>query len=89
LVLKTIKLQAKYVRFFVKTVNQNLRPLLSKIKVPAFIIWGDKDNQLSVSLTKTFKKEITNSKIRIVWGAGHDPHIQKTEQLISILKDIL
>jgi pimeloyl-ACP methyl ester carboxylesterase len=76
-------------KIFVKIVNQDLESLLPKIKIPTFIIWGDKDNILPVSQTKIFKKKIRGSKIRIVWGAGHDPHIQKTEQLISILKDIL
>ena len=76
-------------RIFVRIVNQDLMSLLPKIKIPTFIIWGDKDSSLPVSQAKIFKKEITGSRVRIVWGAGHDPHIQKTEQLISILKDIL
>jgi pimeloyl-ACP methyl ester carboxylesterase len=76
-------------KIFVKTVNQNLRPLLSKINVQAFIIWGDKDRSLSVSQTKTFKKEINDSKVRIVWGAGHDPHLEKYGQFLAILKDIV
>jgi len=73
----------------VKVVNQNLESILPKITIPTFIIWGDRDNQLPVSQTKIFKKEIADSKVRIVWGAGHDPHIQKTEQFLSILNDIL
>lgn len=76
-------------KIFVKIVNQDLTVLLPKIKVPTVIIWGDRDNQLPVSETKIFKKEISGAKARIVWGAGHDPHLQKPEQLINILKEIL
>jgi pimeloyl-ACP methyl ester carboxylesterase len=76
-------------KIFVRVVDQDLRTLLPKIKIPTFIIWGDKDNVLPVSQAKIFKKEIEGSKVRIVWGAGHDPHLQKTEQFVSILKDIL
>jgi pimeloyl-ACP methyl ester carboxylesterase len=76
-------------RTFVKVVNQDLRPFLPKITVPTFVIWGDKDPSLPVSQTKIFKQEIKGVKIRIVWGAGHNPHIEKPEQLTSILKDIL
>jgi pimeloyl-ACP methyl ester carboxylesterase len=76
-------------KIFVKVVNQNLGKYLPKIKVPTFIIWGDRDNQLPVSETKIFKKELGDAKVRIVWGAGHDPHIQKTEQFLAILKEIL
>jgi len=76
-------------KIFVKVVNQDLRAFLPKITVSTFIIWGDQDRTLPVSQTKIFKDKIKGSKVRIVWGAGHDPHIEKTEQLISILKDIL
>jgi pimeloyl-ACP methyl ester carboxylesterase len=74
-------------KIFVKVVNQSLRAYLPKIKVPTFIIWGDRDSQLPVSETKIFKQEIKGAKVRIAWGAGHDPHIQKTEQLIAILRE--
>jgi len=76
-------------KIFVKIVNQDLVSFLPKIKVPTFIIWGDRDNVLPVSQTKIFKKEIADSKVRIVWGAAHDPHLQKPEQLMAILKEIL
>ena len=76
-------------KIFVRIVNQDLRHLLPKIDVPTFIIWGDKDQVLPVSQAKIFKNGINDSKIRIVWGAGHDPHLQKPEQFIAILKDIL
>lgn len=76
-------------KIFVKVVNQDLKPLLSKITIPTFIIWGDKDQALPVSQTKIFKQEIIGSRVRIVWGAGHSPHIQKQEQFINILNEIL
>lgn len=76
-------------KIFVKTVNQNLKSLLSKIKIPTFIIWGDRDNQLPVSETKIFKQAIKDAKVRIIWGAGHDPHLQKPEQFLTVLKEIL
>ena len=76
-------------KILIKITNQNLESFLPKIKVPTFIIWGDKDKVLPVSQAKIFKEGIKNSKVRIVWGAKHDPHIQKAEQFISILKEIL
>jgi pimeloyl-ACP methyl ester carboxylesterase len=76
-------------KILVKVSNQDLTAFLPKIKVPTFILWGDKDKMLPVAESKEFKKRIEGSKVRIVWGAGHDPHLQKPEQLISILKDIL
>jgi pimeloyl-ACP methyl ester carboxylesterase len=76
-------------KILVKTTNQNLESFLPKIKIPTFIIWGDKDKTLPVSQAKIFKAGIKDARVRIVWGAGHDPHLQKTEQFTAILKDIL
>lgn len=74
---------------FVKIVNQNLDNLLNQIKVQTLIVWGDKDDQLNVKQTKIFKKEIKNSLIRIVWGAGHNPHIEKPDVFLKILEEYL
>jgi len=76
-------------KILVKISNQNLESFLPKIKIPTFIIWGDQDTTLPVSEAKIFRQGIRNSKVRIVWGAGHDPHIQKSEQFMAILKEIL
>lgn len=67
-------------RTFVNVINEDLTPLLSKIKVPTLVIWGDKDKVLSVQQTKVFKREIKDCLVRIVWGAGHDPHLDKPEE---------
>ena len=57
--------------------------------MPTIIIWGDKDSVLDVSQTKIFKKEIPNSTVRIVWGAGHSPHIEKPKAFLDILNEYL
>lgn len=74
---------------FIKVVNQDLSFLFKKIKIPTLIIWGEKDKVLNVDIAKEFKAGIVNSKTRIVWGAGHDPHLQKSDQFVEILKDEL
>jgi len=73
----------------IKVVNQNLRYLLKQIHVPVFVIWGDKDNQLGVDETKIYKEEIPSSVVRIVWGSGHSPHLEKAEKFTEILKEFL
>ncbi len=72
-----------------KVVNQNLLHLLPKIKVPTLIVWGDKDRELSVKETKIFKEKIADSLVKIVWGAGHHPHLDKPETFLDILKEWL
>jgi pimeloyl-ACP methyl ester carboxylesterase len=74
---------------FVKVVNQDLTQLLAKIKIPALIVWGEKDKILNIKYARAFHKLISGSKLRVVWGAGHFPQLDKTEQLIEILSDYL
>jgi len=74
---------------FVKIVNQNLLYLLKDIKAETLIIWGDKDAQLSVQETKIFKREIPNSRVRIVWGSGHNPHTEKSDKFLEILREFI
>ena len=83
------KSSGKLKETFVKVVNQDLTHLFNKVKVPTIIIWGDKDSVLDVSQTKVFKKEIPNSTVRIVWGAGHSPHIEKPKAFLDILNEYL
>lgn len=73
----------------IKVVNQNLVYLLKQIHSQTLIIWGNKDDQVSVNKTKIFKNEISDSQVRIVWGAGHSPHLEKSVKFVEILKEFV
>jgi len=82
--------EAGYMRdIFKKVVREDLTKHFSKIKSPTYILWGDKDPVLNVSQTKIFKNEIPNSTVRVVWGAGHNPHIEKPNEFMAIIEEIL
>lgn len=72
-----------------KIVTEDIREVLSKISCPTLIIWGDRDNNQNISFAKVFKERIKNSKLRIVWGAGHNPHIEKPKEFLQILSEEL
>ena len=74
---------------FKKVVSQDLVNLLPKIKIPTTIIWGEFDRILPISHAKILHSKIKNSKLRIVWGAAHDPHLEKREQFLEILSHML
>lgn len=71
----------------VKIVNEDLSYLLPKIDIPTLIIWGDRDEVLDIKYAKKFKEQIPTSRIRIVWGAKHRPHLDKLEDFITILNE--
>jgi pimeloyl-ACP methyl ester carboxylesterase len=74
---------------FIKTVNEDLSPLLKKIDVPTFVIWGEKDTIRPITEGKFIKKNIPGAKLRVVWGAGHSPYLEKRKDFIEIVQEML
>ncbi len=72
-----------------KTIDEDLTPLLKKIKSETLIVWGSKDTVLPISHAKKMNKEISNSELRIVWTAGHHPHFDKPNEFLEILDEFL
>ena len=56
---------------FVKIVNEDLEPLLPKIKVPVLLIWGSEDTATPLSDAEIMKKNISDSGLVVFEGAGH------------------
>ncbi|MEA3295585.1 MAG: alpha/beta hydrolase [Patescibacteria group bacterium] len=61
---------------FKNVIAQDLTKYFSEIKVPVFIVWGDKDKLTPVSDAYIMNKKIKNSKIQIFKNIGHSPHIE-------------
>lgn len=74
-------------QIFKKVVNRDLVSLLPKIKIPTTIIWGEIDHVLPIAHAKLFHQLISQSRLRIVWGARHDPHLENPEQFTEILNE--
>lgn len=72
-------------RIMVNVVNDEIESQLGKIKAPTMIVWGDKDEQLSLKTSKEFKKKISNSFIKIVWGASHFPQLEDPKTFHALL----
>lgn len=57
---------------FRKIVNQDLTPLLSSIKTPTLILWGEEDKETPVPHAYELEKKIKNSLLKIFPGIGHN-----------------
>lgn len=68
-------------------VSSDLRQYLPRIKVETMVVWGEHDPVLPLSLTKVYIKLLKHSRRRLVWGAGHDPHLTHYEQTLRILQE--
>lgn len=74
---------------FLKVINEDLSYLLSQINVPTILIWGERDKEIALWKIKKMKNEIPYAKLRVVWGTGHDPHLEKPNEFMEILKEEL
>lgn len=68
-------------------VAKDLRDYLPMIECQTTVIWGENDPILPLSQTKLYRQLLSDSQIKVVWGAGHDPHIERYDQTLSFLQE--
>ena len=64
-------LSSEMKKVFVSIVNQHLDEYLPLIKQKTLIIFGEKDNETPIYMARKLHKNISNSKLEIIKGAGH------------------
>jgi len=70
---------------FKKVVSEDLTPLLSKVKVPTLIVWGEKDKIAPLSDAYLIKEKIKNSKLEILKNIDHIPHLKVPKKLAEVI----
>ncbi len=73
----------------VKSVNQNLRPLLPKIQASTLLIWGENDTDTPVSDGRIMEAEIPQAELVILDNAGHYSFLDQTHQFCQIVSKFL
>ena len=73
----------------VKSVNQNLRPLLPKIQASTLLIWGENDTDTPISSGRTMEKEIPDAGLVILKDAGHFSYLDQLPQFCEIVDNFL
>lgn len=72
-----------------KVINQDVTKEAGKIKAKSVIIWGENDKEVPVTAARKLSITIPNSVIRIIWGAGHHPHLEAQDKFIKTLMEYL
>ena len=73
----------------VKVVNEDLRPLLSRIAAPALLIWGADDKDTPVAYGKIMEAEIPDAGLVVLEQAGHFSYLDKFPQFCRIVASFL
>ena len=69
--------------------NWNGVDSLKSIPNETLIIWGDKDKSYNLKQVQTLKKNITNSKLKIIENCAHNVHLEKIEEFNKIVLDFI
>ena len=72
---------------FTTMAEVDTKALLPKIKVPTLLIWGEEDKRSPLSVAQQFHDAIPNSKLEIIFHAGHVSNMENPEQFNKVVKD--
>lgn len=74
---------------FKNSVNFDMTHLLSKLKLPTLIIWGDKDKTTPLSIGKQMHQLIKNSQLQVINGGKHNLHFSNVHILFGLVNKFL
>ncbi len=91
--------QAENRRAFVKTIRSVIDPggqtvnatdrLYLAAAMPTLIVWGDQDGIIPVEHAYAAHEAIPHSRLEILEGCGHFPHVQEPEHLVEVIREFV
>jgi pimeloyl-ACP methyl ester carboxylesterase len=60
---------------------------LHEVQVPTTLVWGEHDGVVPLSYAEAMQDGIRGSKLKIVKGAAHIPHLQQPERFLECLTE--
>lgn len=76
-------------KIMVTVVNENIRPLMKDIECETLLIWGDQDDATPLYMGEIFNKEIKNSGLVVLKGAGHYSYIDDYGTFSAVINSFL
>lgn len=74
---------------YLNIINEDLTPDLDKIEHDTLLIWGEKDNTVPLSDGKRMYQRIPNSRLEVIEGASHFPHLENPKLFNHYVKDFI
>ncbi|MDR1465963.1 MAG: alpha/beta hydrolase [Oscillospiraceae bacterium] len=73
----------------VKTVNEDLTPLLEKVQPPTLLIWGRNDTATPLKDGQLMQEKIPGAGLVILEDAGHYAFLEKQAQFLRVIGSFL
>jgi pimeloyl-ACP methyl ester carboxylesterase len=58
-------------------------------KLPTLIVWGDDDPIIPVSHAHAAHEALPGSRLEVLDGCGHFPHVESPQRFVTVLDDFL
>lgn len=76
-------------QIFLNAINEDMRDVAVKIKVPTLLLWGSQDQDTPIADAQIFHTKIKNSKLVILPGAGHFVYLDDADGAKSAIESFL
>jgi pimeloyl-ACP methyl ester carboxylesterase len=76
-------------RFLWPIPNRGLNKRLHRVSAPTLLLWGANDGVLPPDYGRAFQRQIAGSRLELVPGAAHMPHLQQADRVASLLEAFL
>ena len=70
-------------------INEDQTTIMQQIKVPTLLLWGENDMDTPLQDGKIMEKNIPNSSLIEIKGAGHFSYLDSYQQSMEIIKNFL
>ncbi len=74
---------------FTTVIREDLTPILSNIKIPTLIIWGENDTATPLSAGKKINSLIPKSKMIIFKNTSHFSYLDDQEKFVTEIKKFI
>jgi pimeloyl-ACP methyl ester carboxylesterase len=69
--------------------DPSLQAMLGKVQVPTLIVWGKQDRIIPLECATLFQQSIPGATLHIVEECGHFGHLEKPDELASIVREFV
>ena len=73
----------------VRVVNEDLTPLLTAVRVPTLLLWGDRDQEVPRSAMEVMAARIPQARLQVLEGAGHFPFLDMPDPFCKSVREFL
>ncbi len=69
--------------------DADLTPRLGEIEVPTFVLWGDKDRLIDLSVGHVYRDRVQDASMVVLHGIGHAPQYEAPRRTAALIQEFL